>query len=108
LDVLECDINVENYPRVMYEAGRQKKIEPHQHQVGKYQEGAGQPHDRGGERGDMRGGRYDRPEATRRTKVGGNNIPRRDRDGRRKAISGVIEEAMDKPKRQGIWGMKCN
>jgi len=24
LDALECDVNVENYPRVMYEAGRQK------------------------------------------------------------------------------------
>ena len=40
--------------------------------------------------------------------VGGSSSPGRDRGGRRKAISGVTEEAKDIPRRQEIWGVGRN
>jgi hypothetical protein len=47
LDGLESDINVEDYPRVMYEVGREKETKPQQQQEEDYQEGGGQLHARG-------------------------------------------------------------
>jgi hypothetical protein len=57
LDALECDVIVENYPRVMYEAGRQKEgaaeqqeEEPVQVAPGRQQEGASEGTSRRGGR----------------------------------------------------------
>ena len=42
MNVLKSDINVEDYPRVMYEAGRQKELELEQQQEEEPQERAAQ------------------------------------------------------------------
>ena len=47
LDVLECDINVEDYPRVMYEAGRHREVELEQPEEEVHQGKAGQQQDMG-------------------------------------------------------------
>jgi hypothetical protein len=47
LDALDCDVDVENYPRVMYEAGRETEPKPHRQHEEEYPQGLEYTPDRG-------------------------------------------------------------
>ncbi len=54
---------MEDYPRVMYEAGKRKDAELEPREAEFQQEGTGQQQNRGGEGGGRRRGRYDKRES---------------------------------------------
>jgi len=67
LDALETEVNVENYPRVMYEAGREKETETRRMEEESDQQEMGhQPHQEAGQRPSRRRGEEDATTARER------------------------------------------